>query len=251
MIQKPSLLARMVVAYQSYGSVILTTIAVTIRMNPLTCVDNVTVQLVGRDVLEEQIIVVYPNGCSVMVKTIVVTVQMNYLKTVQNVNQPEISNVKTIDVFQKDGYVILKMTVVTTRMSLKIYVKDCIDNVQNLNSSVPMENVYQDNGDVITTMIVVTTQMSSIVEDFNVKMALSSVRAVIALHHISAVTETEIAETLVTKLVVPQDIPGAVTALLPNLNAKPPNYVYSILNFVMAKTIVVTVQMKRQIFVVS
>lgn len=241
----------MVVVYQNYGSVISIMIVVTIQTNLLTCVDSAIARLAGRDVLEERIIDVYLSGCFVMAKTIVATVLMNYLKIVRNVSQPETFNARTIGVYRRDGYVTLKMTVVTTRMSLKTYVKGYIGNVQNPNSSVPMANVYQANGDVTMMTIVAIIQMNSTVEDSSVKMVLSNVRADIALRLTSVVMEIEIVETSVTKLVVLQDIQVADIVQHLNLSAKPPNCVYLILNFVMVKMIVVTALMNHQTFVVS
>lgn len=240
----------MVAAYQNFGSVILITIVATTQTNPLTCVDNGTVRLAGKDVQEEPIIGVYPNGYSVMVKTIVVTVRTNYPKTVQNANLQNL-NARIIDVYQKDGCVILKTIVGTIQTSPKSYAKEHIDSVRNLNSNVLMENAYRVSGDVITMTTVETIRTNSTVEDSNVKMVLSNVKVVIASHHISVAMETETAETSVTKLAVLQDTPKVGTAPSLNLNAKLPSYVYSILKFVTAKMIVAMGRMKHQNFAVS
>jgi hypothetical protein len=240
----------MVAVYQNFGSVILITIVVTTQMNPLTCVDNGTVQLVGKDVQEEPIIGVYLNGYSVMVKTIAVTVRTSCLKIVQNVNLQNL-NARTIDVYQKDGCVILKTIVGTIQMSLKSYAKEYTDSVRNLNSNVLMENAFRASGDVITMTTVETIRTNSTVEDSNVKMVLSNARVVIASHRISVAMATGTAETSVTKLAVLRDILKVGTAPNLNLNAKLPSYVYSILKFVMAKTIVVMGPTKHQNFAVS
>lgn len=88
-----NLVAKMDVAYLSFGCVILTMIAVMILMNQLICVVNVTVLLAGNVAPDNRITVAYPNGCSVMAKMIAVTTVMNCQRIVQNVQQKLTSNV--------------------------------------------------------------------------------------------------------------------------------------------------------------
>ena len=61
------------------------------------------------------------------------------------------------------GCAILRMIVVTTRMSKRICaVKKAIENALNPNFDVPMTNVFQLDGSVTTMMTVAITQMNRI-----------------------------------------------------------------------------------------
>jgi len=170
----------MVGAYRSCGFAILTTIAVTTQTNRLTCVDNGTARLDGRDVLERPITGAYRNGCSATVKMIAAMVRTSYQRTVRNVKRPQTINAKTTDAYLRDGCVTLKMTAVITQMSRKTCAKDSTDSVRSQSSSVPTVNAYRVSGDVTTMMIAVTTRMNSTVVDSNARTALSSARVAIA-----------------------------------------------------------------------
>jgi len=171
---------RTVGVYQSCGFVILTTIAVTTQTNQLTCVDNGTARLDGKDVRERPITGAYRNGCSATVRMIAATVQTSCQRTVRNVKRPRTISAKTIDVYLRDGCVTLRTTVVTTQMNRKTCAKDCTDSVRSLSSSVPMVNVYRVSGGVTTMTIAVITRMNSTVVDSSVRMAPSSARVAIA-----------------------------------------------------------------------
>lgn len=251
MIQKPNILARTVVVYRNYGSVISITIAVTIRTSPLICADNAIALPAGKDAPVEPITGVYRNGCFVMARTIVATVRTNCQKTVQNAIHLPTFSARTIDAYQKDGYAISKTTVVTTPTSPRTYVKDCTDSVRNLNSSVPTENAFRANGDAITTTIVETIRTKSIAVNSIVKTALSSATAAIALRRISVVMATGTVGISVTRLAVHLGILKAGFVQSLNSSAKPPSCVYSTRKFVMVKTIAVMALTKCPNSVVS
>jgi len=171
---------RTVGVYRSCGFAILTTIAGTIQTNRLTCVDNGTVRLDGRDVRERPITGAYRNGCSATVRMIVVTARTSCQRTVRNVKRPRTISAKTTDVYLRDGCVTLRTTAATTQMSRKTCAKDCTDSVRSLSSSVLTVNAYRASGGVTTMMIAVTTRMNSTVVDSSVRTAPSSARVAIA-----------------------------------------------------------------------
>jgi hypothetical protein len=176
--------------FQSYGDVILITIVEMIVTNRLTYVATTTVLLVGVVVQVMLTIAVFLSGCSVMERMIVGMARMNLQKIVHHVRKRETSNAKTGDVFQNVGYVISKMTVVTTQTNPPIYVATMvIENVLNPNFDVTMLSVFQLVGNVTMMMIVETAKMNKIVKSTLVQQKDSNVIVVTVLRKSLNVTE--------------------------------------------------------------
>lgn len=147
---KLSLAVKTVVVFQNCGCVTSTTIAVTIRMNQLTCVVREIAQLAGRDVPASRIIVASQNGCSAMERTIVETTAMSFQKTVPLVKQKLTSSVRTTVAFQNNGLVTLLMIAVTALMKPKRFAKENIAIAPNQSLDATMENVFRADGDAVS-----------------------------------------------------------------------------------------------------
>lgn len=195
MIRSPNSHVRTVDAYQNCGFAISTTIVAMTQMNRPTCADNETVRPDGRDVQERPITGAYRSGCSVTARMIAATVRTSFRRIVRNAKLPRTSNVKTIDVYQRDGCVTSKTIAVTIQTSRKTCAKDYTDSVPSLNFSVPTENVYQANGDATMTMIAETIRTNSTAVVSSARMVHSSVRVDIVSHLTSDATATGTAGT--------------------------------------------------------
>ena len=96
------------------------------------------------------------------------------MKIAHLVKKREISGVETVDVFLKDGFATLKMTVVTTRMRVKKPAMEDTENVQNLNSDAKMTSVSLAVGNVTMMMIVVMDLMKILAKIIHAQMTNSN-----------------------------------------------------------------------------
>lgn len=269
MTRKLNFPARMVVAFQNYGCVILIMIVVMILMSQHICVVKGIVQLDGNVVQANRITDAYPNGCFVMGKTIVGTIVMSYRRTALSVRWIQISSVTIIDVYLSmplllclfrmpfsylrifilgSGHATFLMIVAMVVMRLMLCAKGNTEIVLSPNFVARMVDAYHRDGDAIMRMTVAMDQTRWIAKVTNAKMAHSNALLVTVSHRISVVMATVTAVICLMRLIARHG--SLVDGIVPkqNINVRT-TYVYLRQIFAMGQMIVVTIPMKLHQFV--